>query len=345
MIAAILGISGYTGMVLLRILSQHPHIKEIIPVSSSKAGDKISSTDSGIGKAALEKTAHCNNCMTDIAYAETRKPDVVFAALPHLASAVVCDPFYGKSVVIDLSADLRIKDHALFEKAYGQMPTRPDILKNAVYGLSEIYNDEIKKGDVIANPGCYPTCTLLPVIPLAKKGYLKGNIITNALSGISGAGKKAAMGNIFSERTENTCAYLPGKTHRHYTEIKTELTAFDSNLDIFFNPHLVPLKRGMHVSTVAELQQGVSEEQIAEALKEAYSDKPFIVLKGNALPETRDVWGSNRCDIGWQIQDRMVLLFSVIDNLMKGASGQAVQNMNIRFGFEESAGLNLYGEI
>ncbi len=343
--AAILGISGYTGMILLRLLSEHPDIDEIIPVSSSKAGEKLLSADPGIGKAVMEKTAKTDNSMTDITYAESRKPDVVFAALPHLASATVCSPFFGKSVVIDLSADLRIKDHSLFQKAYGCAPPRPDILESAVYGLCEIYEKDIKKGDIIANPGCYPTCTLLPVIPLASKGYLEGNIITNALSGISGAGKKATIGNLFCEKTENTCAYLPGQTHRHFTEIKKEIGMFDKSLDIFFTPHLVPLKRGMHVASVVKLKKGIGEEQIEKAFNEYYGEKPFIVLKGKKLPETRDVWASNRCDIGWQVQEGMLFLFSVIDNLVKGASGQAVQNMNIRFGLKETAGLKMYGEL
>ncbi len=343
--AAILGISGYTGMVLLRLLSEHPDIGEIIPVSSSKAGDKILSTDPGIGKAVMEKTAASDGCMVDMAHAVSRKPDVVLAALPHLASAAFCDPFYGKSVVIDLSADLRIKDHDLFMKAYKTAPPRPEILKKAAYGLCEIYEKDIKNSDVIANPGCYPTCTLLPILPLAEKGVIQGKIITNALSGISGAGKKATIGNLYVERTENTCAYLPGKTHRHFTEIKKEIASFDSSLEIYFTPHLVPLKRGMHAASVVELKSGVSAEKIDSIFAEYYSEKPFIMLKGSALPESRDVWGSNRCDIGWQVQGNMLFLFSVIDNLVKGASGQAVQNMNIRFGLKESAGLKMYGEL
>ena len=343
--AAILGISGYTGMILLRMLADHPEIKEIIPVSSSKPGEKIIDIDPGIGKAVMEKTASINNCLADISCAVTKKPDVVFAALPHLASAEMCDPFFGKSVVIDLSADLRIKDHALFQKAYNTAPPRPDILKIAVYGLSEVYEKEIKKADVIANPGCYPTCILLPVIPLAAKGLIEGAIITNALSGISGAGKKATIGNLYVERTENTCAYLPGKTHRHFTEIKNEIDNFDKSLDLFFTPHLAPIKRGMHAATVVSLKGNVSEQDIENAFNEYYGNKKFILLKGKKLPETRDVWGSNRCDISWQIQDGKILLFSAIDNLIKGASGQAVQNMNLRFNFDEAAGLKLYGEL
>ncbi|MDX9799942.1 MAG: N-acetyl-gamma-glutamyl-phosphate reductase [Spirochaetia bacterium] len=343
--AAILGISGYTGMILLRLLADHPDINEIIPVSSSKAGEKILSTDPGIGKAVTEKTEPSNRCMVDITHAINRKPDVVFAALPHLASAAFCDPFYGKSVVIDLSADLRIKDHDLFMKAYKTAPPRPEILKKAAYGLCEIYEKEIKKADVIANPGCYPTCTLLPVLPLAEKGVIQGKIITNALSGISGAGRKATINNLYVERTENTSAYLPGQTHRHFTEIKKEIVSFDSSLELYFTPHLVPLKRGMYATSAVELKSGINAEKIESIFAQYYGDKPFIMLKGSTLPESRDVWGSNRCDIAWQVQGNMLFLFSAIDNLVKGASGQAVQNMNIRFGLKESAGLKLYGEL
>ncbi|MCL2793395.1 MAG: N-acetyl-gamma-glutamyl-phosphate reductase [Spirochaetaceae bacterium] len=343
--AAILGISGYTGMILLRMLADHPEVKEIIPVSSSKPGEKIIDIDPGIGKAVMEKTAALDNCVVDISCAVTKKPDVVFAALPHLASAEMCDPFFGKSVVIDLSADLRIKNHDLFQKAYNVAPPRPDILKISVYGLSEVYEKEIKKADVIANPGCYPTCILLPIIPLAAKGFLEGVIITSALSGISGAGKKATIGNLYVERTENICAYLPGKTHRHFTEITNEIDNFDKSLDLFFTPHLAPTKRGMHAVSVISLKGNVSEKHIEDTFNEYYGNKKFIFLKGKKLPETRDVWGSNRCDISWQVQDGKILLFSAIDNLIKGASGQAVQNMNLRFNFDEAAGLRLYGEL
>ncbi|MCL2294809.1 MAG: N-acetyl-gamma-glutamyl-phosphate reductase [Spirochaetes bacterium] len=343
--AVILGISGYTGMILLRMLADHPEVKEIIPVSSSKPGEKIIEIDPGIGKAVMEKTNASNNCTVEISHAITRKPDVVFAALPHLTSAVMCEPFFGNSVVIDLSADLRIKDPALFQKAYNAPTPAPHMLEKAVYGLSEIYENEIKKADVIANPGCYPTCILFPIIPLAAKNLIEGTIISNAASGISGAGKKATIGNLYVERTENMCAYLPGKTHRHYTEMKKEIDSFDSSIDLFFTPHLVPIKRGMYATSVVSLKSNVSAETVENAFNEYYANKKFILLKGGTLTETRDVWGSNRCDISWQIQDGKIILFSAIDNLIKGASGQAVQNMNLRFNFDETAGLRLYGEL
>ena len=343
--AVILGTTGYTGMLLLRLLADHPDVDEIIPVSSSKYGNPAASVDPGIGKSIQSKTGLVNGKLVTLEEAVALKPDVVFAGLPHLESAKICEPFFGKSVVIDLSADFRIKDHELFARAYGQNPPRPDLLPQSVYGLCEIYPEDIKRADIIANPGCYPTCTLLPIIPLAKNGLLKGKIIANALSGISGSGRKAKLQSLFCERTENTCAYLPGQTHRHFTEILSQISNFDSSLDLFFTPHLVPLKRGMEVTTVIELAKPVTEAEIGKIYEDFYGDKPFVNLVPGTLPESKNVWGSNRCDISWQVQGSTILLFSIIDNLVKGASGQAVQNMNIRFGFKETAGLSLYGEL
>lgn len=343
--AVILGATGYTGMILLRLLAEHPDVDEIIPVSSSRPGNPVRSIDPGIGKALRSKSGLCGGDLVTLEQAVSMRPDVVFASLPHLESAKICAPFFGKSVIIDLSADFRIKNHMLFAKAYGQDPPRPDLLPESVYGLCEIYGEKIKKADIIANPGCYPTCTLLPLIPLAAKKLIKGRIVSNALSGISGSGRKAKTQSLFCERAENTCAYLPGQTHRHFTEILDQISNFDPSHDIFFTPHLVPLKRGMEVTTLVELARPAGRDDIENIFKEFYEEKPFIDLVPDRIPETGDVWGSNRCDIGWQVQGNNVMLFSVIDNLVKGASGQAVQNMNIRFGFEETAGLRLYGEL
>lgn len=332
-------------MILLRMLHEHPEIKHIIPVSSSRMGESVLTVDPGIHPSILEKTTLTDGNMVTAQEAADLEPEVVFAALPHLASATVCEPFFGKSVVIDLSADFRIKDTGLFEKAYGQAPPRPDLLEKAVYGLCEWYQEDIKKAQLIANPGCYPTATLLPLIPLWKKGLISGKVIVNALSGISGAGRKAKMNLIFVERSENTCAYNPGKQHRHTTEIQKELDYVNKGLDVFFTPHLVPLKRGMAVTTTVELTKDLSNEEIAAIYEEAYKDAPFVNLKQGRIPETGDVRGSNRCDISFHKEGNTLLLFSVIDNLVKGASGQAVQNMNIRFGFKETAGIKTHGEI
>jgi N-acetyl-gamma-glutamyl-phosphate reductase len=344
--AAILGATGYTGMILLRLLSAHPGVSEILAVSSSRAGISIKEIDPGVYTAVNSKMSSTGTKLIDVNKAAELKPDVVFAALPHLASAKICAPFFDKSVVIDLSADFRIKDHEIFEKAYGCAPERPDLLEEATYGLCEIYHDDIRKADLISNPGCYPTASLLPLIPVIKEYGVYGKIIINSLSGISGAGKKAAFNNLFVERTENCGAYAPGKSHRHQPEIKKELDAagkIDTNL--FFTPHLVPLKRGMEITTLLDLPSEITDGDLENLYAKYYENSPFVSWDAERLPQSRDVWGSNSCRIGWNIEDKTLMLFSVIDNLVKGASGQAVQNMNIRFGFAEDAGLRIYGEL
>lgn len=353
--AAILGATGYTGMILLRLLADHPEINEIIAASSSRAGKSIKEIDPGGYTAIGQKMEGTGGTLVTTDEAAAMKPDVVFAALPHLESAKICAPFFDKSVVIDLSADFRIKDPAIFEKAYGQPPERQDLLDRAVYGMCELYRDEIKDAQLISNPGCYPTATLLPLFPVLKEFGVDGKIIVNAMSGISGAGKKAVFNNLFVERTENCGAYAPGKSHRHQPEIKKELDAAlggnagSGSANLFFTPHLVPLKRGMEITTILDIPESKAAEltdaNMNALYEKYYSGSPFVAWDGNRLPQSRDVWGSNSCRIGWKIEGRSLMLFSVIDNLVKGASGQAVQNMNIRFGFEETAGLKIYGEL
>ncbi|RKX81699.1 MAG: N-acetyl-gamma-glutamyl-phosphate reductase [Spirochaetes bacterium] len=346
---AVLGISGYTGLLLLRILHEHPNIESIIPVTSSHIGEDIRSIDHGLSDTILDKLKLTEGRLVSIDDAAGFKPDVVFAALPHLKSAKLLEPFFGKSIVIDLSADFRIKDPSVFKKAYGEKPPREDLLPETVYGLCEWNREKIKHTDIIANPGCYPTATLLPLLPLLKEKLISGTIITNAISGISGGGKKAVLNLLYVERSENASAYLPGKSHRHQPEIEAEIKSIDKSSDILFTPHLVPLKRGITVSTCADIRssdkKGISDSRLKDIYESYYGYSPFIRIRGTDIPETRDVWGTNRCDIGWRIEKGKILLFSVIDNLIKGASGQAVQNMNIRVGFNESAGLRINGEV
>jgi len=343
--AAILGVTGYTGLILLRILGEHPDIESIIPVSSSKVGKGLPSIDPGLPSSIAGKARDTSGLVVSIEDAAALKPDVVFSALPHLTSADSCQPFFGSSVVIDLSADLRIADPALFREAYGEEPPRPDLLGKAVYGLCEIYRKEIEHADIIANPGCYPTATLLPLIPLLKRGLIRGGIVVNALSGISGAGKKTTENLLFCERTENAGAYSPGRSHRHVTEIESQIARFSAQSSLLFTPHLVPIKRGMAVTTVASLAPGADSGDILEAYRQEYEGSPFVSVLSESVPQTRSVWGSNRCDIGFRIEGSSILLFSVIDNLVKGASGQAVQNMNIRFRLREERGLRTFGEL
>jgi N-acetyl-gamma-glutamyl-phosphate reductase len=342
--AAILGTSGYTGLVLLRLLTNHPEVDDIIPVSSSKGGEMLSAIDPGAGMQTISKCVSTSGKVISIEEAFGLKPDVVFAGLPHLKSAELCAPFFGKCVVIDLSADFRIKDPAVFEAAYGAPQPVPHIVQQAVYGLSEWYREKIKTADIIANPGCYPTAALLPLLPLVKEGIVGGKCIISAISGISGAGKKTSEMYLYCERTENACAYAPGKIHRHRPEIQQEIDFAAKGIDVYFTPHLAPLKRGMVTTIAIPLLKSAVLSDIEKIYGTYYGESPFISIK-KRVPETKDVWGSNRCDIYTQIQDDMLILISCIDNLIKGASGQALQNMNIRFGIPEEAGLTTQNEI
>jgi N-acetyl-gamma-glutamyl-phosphate reductase len=350
--AAVLGATGYTGLVLLRLLGRHPDVRGIIAVSSSQPGEPVRAIDPGLSAEVEAKMAGSGGKLSPLSdavkAAESGDLDVVFSGLPHLKSAEICGPFFGRCVVIDLSADFRFGDAAAFQKAYGSPPPRPDLLSKAVFGLAEWHGDTVRTADIIANPGCYPTCTLLPLLPLAREGLLTGAVIVNAISGISGAGKKERMDLLYCERTENACAYNPGTSHRHAPEIAKELQAAAAGLSLLFTPHLAPLKRGMCATTAVQLTRVPDEtgpNSIRGIYEKYYGGRPFISLAGSRIPQTRDVWGSNRCDMGWQREGGSLLLFSAIDNLMKGASGQAVQNMNIRFGLEEAAGLPAGGEL
>jgi N-acetyl-gamma-glutamyl-phosphate reductase len=347
--AAVLGATGYTGLILLRLLAEHPDVEEILPVSSSHSGQGVRELDPGLSPAMDAKMGRSGGKLLSMeeAVSAAGSPgiDAVFAGLPHLKSAELCAPFIGKSVVIDLSADFRFRDPGVFARVYGAPHPKPQLLGKAVYGLAEWYGDEIRDADIIAQPGCYPIAALLPLLPLAKEGIVMGTAIVNAISGISGAGKKERTDLLYCERTENTGAYSPGKTHRHAPEMEKELKAVSPSLELLFTPHLSPLKRGMAVTTVISLSGDVEEDGIEEIYKKYYGASPFVSLTGKRVPQTRDVWGSNRCDIGWHREDGHLLLFSAIDNLVKGASGNAVQCMNIRFGLRETAGLRQYGEL
>ncbi len=349
---AVLGATGYTGLVLLRLLADHPEVADIVPVSSSRPGEPVAAVDPGLSPAIEAKLVSTGGKLAtmDEARRLAAKPgiDAVFSALPHLKSADACASFLGTSVVIDLSADFRFADPAVFAAVYGHAHPRPDLLPKAVYGLAEWHAERIRGADLIANPGCYPTATLLPLLPLARAGLVDGTVVANAISGISGAGKKERLDLLYCERTENAGAYNPGRAHRHAPEIEGELRAARGSLSLLFTPHLAPIKRGMCVTTVVPLAGNPPAEgpgSVGALLAATYEGRPFIRLTGSRVPQTRDTWGSNRCDIGWLREGGSLLLFSAIDNLVKGASGQAVQNMNLRFGLDEAAGLPLHGQL
>ncbi len=303
--AVVFGASGYGGQVLMRLLMGHPGVEKVLPVSSSSAGSAIDLRDGGLGPDPLGKLPPGRRLLTrDEALAEA--PDAVFSALPHGASAEFCRPFFGKSVVFDLSADFRLRGADVHAAAYGQAAPFPELRSSAVYGLSEWYADDIRGADIIAVPGCYPTCSLLPLLPLAKAGLLgsSSQVITiNALSGISGAGRSAKENSLFVERAENTVAYSPGTSHRHSPEMVQELRAGGAAASVFFTPHLVPMRRGMEATITVVLEGETAElhSRVGNALNGSYSDSLFVRLTGSKIPSSRNVVGSNRCDIGWHL--------------------------------------------
>lgn len=344
--ALILGATGYTGMLLLRILAHHPAVERITAASRSLAGHAVAEYDSGLSERALEKIDPVG---VDPAAVGPQGFDVVFSALPHGASAELCARFAPHAVVVDLSADFRFADEARFVGAYGHARPFPDLQSRAVFGLTEWRRAELRAADLIANPGCYPTATLLPLLPLAEAGLIRGTVHVTAMSGISGAGKKEAMDLLLCERTENVNAYNPGRKHRHHAEIEEKLaqmggatTGAADDPAVLFTPYLVPIKQGMAITSTVRVADPVAA---VEALRARYAHEPFIRLTGETTPQTRHVRGTNRIAVGWRAEGPFLILMSVIDNLWKGASGQAVQNVNVRFGLDETAGLVAHGEL
>ena len=356
MTAAVLGASGYAGQVLMRLLMGHPGVKSILPVSSSAAGSPLHTRDAGLGGDPLNKLGGGRRFMSR-EEAMGEHPEAVFSALPHGDSARFCEPFFDDSVIFDLSADFRLRDSGVHERTYGAPAPFPRRRETAVYGLAEMNARAMVSADIIAVPGCYSTCVLLALLPLARAGLLRGGgpITVNALSGISGAGRTPKESSLFVERAESAAAYNPGRSHRHVPEMLQELEGAGSRAPLFFTPHLVPMRRGMAASiTVWMGERGAAadiSERAGAAWEESCGGRPFVRLRGEDLPDTRDVAGSNRCDIAWRaVKDPggggcMLHVFSVIDNLMKGAAGAAVQAFNLRFGFDEAAGLRMNGEV
>ncbi|MFH2046670.1 MAG: N-acetyl-gamma-glutamyl-phosphate reductase [Pseudomonadota bacterium] len=334
----IVGATGYAGAELVRILSGHPKAKITVITSRQYAGTRF---DKVFPSMAGHIDLVCEELSLEQLY---KKADLFFLSLPHKIPMEIAPLLINKGkTVIDLSADFRFKSHKAYKDCY-QEHTAKDLLEKAVYGLCEIYSDKIKNTDLIGNPGCYPTSTLLPLIPLLKAGLIDAkSIITDSKSGVSGAGRSLALSSHFCEANESFKAYKVA-VHRHNPEIN-EILSIETgkNIKITFVPHLVPMTRGMLTTSYAQLKKNVSDKDINECLKSFYSKRPFIRLlyDQNRLPDTMHVKGTNYCDIGFVIdkQTNRIILISAIDNLVKGASGQAVQNMNIMLGFDETTGL------
>ena len=336
---SVLGATGYAGVELVRLLSSHKDVEITNLVSKSFAGKKLSEIYPNFsGVLDIE--------LTDLDVEKVvKESDVVFTALPHGASKEVIPELFKSGVkVIDLSGDFRYDDIEVYEKWYGEPHSSPEILKESVYGLCELHREKIKNASLIGNPGCYTTCSILGAVPLLKNNIVdEDSIIIDAKSGVTGAGRTTALDYSFCECTENMKAYKIA-THRHTSEIEQELSKFASkNIMVSFTPHLVPLKRGILATIYANLTKDVTDEEIYNMYKEFYKGEQFVrVYEPGKLPETNHVAGSNFIDIGFKVDKRLkrVIITSAIDNIVKGAAGQAVQNMNIMFGFSENEGLS-----
>ena len=342
---AIVGASGYSGEELVRLLLSHPHAELTAVTSRQYAGQPLA--------AVFPKFAHHPRART-LRFCEPKaellaqEAGIVFLALPHGLAAEFAAPLLQRGCqVIDLSADFRVRDASVYKEFYGKDHPAPALLPQAVYGLPELYRAQIKSASLIASPGCYPTSILLPLIPLLKAGLIRTDgIIANSLSGVSGAGRKAEIDYLFVECNESARPYSVPK-HRHLSEIEQELSlAAGSPVVIQFTPHLIPVNRGMLTTLyVAPAAPGDAVElgaKIAACYSAAYREEPFVhLLEGQALPDTKNVVGTNVIEIAWRSDPRTgrLVIMSAQDNLTKGASGQAVQSLNLMCGFPETAGL------
>lgn len=334
----IIGSTGYVGNELVRLLLQRSDVKIVWFGSHSYIGKNYSDVFGNIFKLVDAE------CLDDNLEQLVGQVDVVFTATPQgLCSSLVSEEVLNKIKVIDLSADFRFKDVAVYEKWYGIEHSSPQFLQEAVYGLCEINREKIKNARLVANPGCYPTCSTLAIQPVLKAGLIDPkSIIIDAKSGTSGAGRGAKVGNLYCEVNESVKAYGV-TTHRHTPEIEEQLSYIaHEKVLINFTPHLIPMNRGILVTAYANLLHPVTYEDVRSLYDNCYANEPFVrVLEKNICPETRNVHGSNYVDVNFRIDERTnrIVMMGAIDNLVKGAAGQAIQNMNLMFGLPEETGL------
>ena len=336
----IIGATGYAGGELVRILMGHKEAEIVWYGSRSYIDQKYADVYRNMFQIVDAK------CMDDNIEALADQVDVIFTATPQgFLASVINENILGKTKIIDLSADFRIKDVKIYEKWYGIEHKSPQFIEEAVYGLCEVNRDKVKGARLIANPGCYTTCSILTAYPLAKEGIIDmRTLIVDAKSGTSGAGRGAKVPNLFCEVNENMKAYGVA-SHRHTPEIEEQLGyASGENVTISFTPHLVPMNRGILATEYATLKKDVTGEEVKAIYDKYYADEKFVrVLDEGVCPETKWVEGSNYVDIGFKLDPRTnrIVMMGAIDNLVKGAAGQAVQNMNLLFGLPESEGLEL----
>ena len=334
----IVGGTGYTGVELLRLLADHPEVRVEVITSRSNAGTPVADIFPNLrGK-------------FDIRYTEPdvdsyQNCDLVFFATPNTVAMGQAEALLTRGIrLIDLAADFRIQDIQTWEKWYGATHTCPSLVEQAVYGLPELNRDDIKTARLVANPGCYPVSVILALLPLLNNDLIEpSSIIADCKSAVSGAGRSANVATAFAEVSESVKAYgVAG--HRHLPEIKQSLQSINKNADLVFIPHLMPMIRGMHATVYADAKN--TDAEIQQVYEEYYSDEPFVdVMPAGSHPETRSVRGSNHCRIAvhYLAASKKYVVLSVIDNLVKGAAGQAIQNMNLMFGLDETTGLNALG--
>ncbi len=330
------GASGYSGLELTKLLLRHPavHIDRLF--ANTSAGRKVADVYprlAGQIDQVYDEYSPDTACVSD----------VVFVALPSGEAMNLVPELLGKGKkIIDLGGDFRLRDASAYERYYHRPHKAAELLSSAVYGLPEWNHGKIKTASLLANPGCYPTSALLPLLPLLKEQLvLDEGIIVNSLSGVSGAGRSASAELSFVEVNESVKAYKVGQ-HQHIPEINEALQSIVKRpVTVTFVPHLVPLNRGIYTSMYATLAKGISPDDIEHAYRNSYAKSPFIRFSSSAIPELKNVVNTNFLDIGFRVDGAgsRLMVFSAIDNLLKGAAGQAVQNMNLMFGFDETEGL------
>lgn len=338
---AVVGASGYSGEELVRLLSRHPKTELVALTSRQLAGQSL-----GQIYPKFSGTRYSNLKFVESTFEAILDSDAeyVFLALPHGVATEFALPLVGAGIkVLDLSADFRIKDPAVYEEFYGEKQEAPELAAMSVYGLPELHRERIADAQLIACPGCYPTSVLVPLVPLLRRGLLKPHTISVcSLSGVSGAGRNARLEYLFVECNESVRAYGVPK-HRHLSEIEQELSdAAMEKVTINFTPHLIPVNRGIHTTIYCAPADDVTSAEIDAAFHEAYDSEPFVrLLTAPALPDTKNVTSTNFIDLAWRHDDRTgrLVLLSAEDNLVKGASGQGIQCLNIMAGWEETTGL------
>ena len=327
----IINVTGYAGVELARILYRHPKVSLTSVTGRSAAGQKLADVFPHLAEIDIAISAELGNV------------DFAFSAMPHKSSIEAIIPLIKKDIkIVDMSADCRLKDGNEYPKWYDFTHPAPNLLAKAVYGLPEIHRKEIAKASLVAVPGCYPTGAILALAPAVKEGIIHNDIIIDSKSGVSGAGRTLSLTTHYTEAVDNVCAYSVNG-HRHLPEIVQELTALaGAPISVTFLPHLVPMSRGILSSCYATLKQGVLDKksEVLDLYRKYYKGEPFVRVVDKA-PETKQVWGSNICLVYpvVDIRNNKLIVISCIDNLVKGAAGQAVQDMNIMLGFSETEGL------